>query len=134
MIAALVGDPVADGVDTIGTQGVADGLALADPEGLADDFGEAVPDALGLVAGVPVGLAAGVALAHRPGLCGASRVALTDWPLPPPLSSRATGTTISPMKTVMTKATAPHSRRQKAALLLRIRALRPSPAAAYCAC
>jgi hypothetical protein len=51
----------------------------------------------------------------------------------PPFSSSAAGTTSSPMMTVTTKASAPHSWSQKARDELRIRALRPAPVAVCCA-
>ena len=52
-------------------------------------------------------------------------------PLP---SSNAAGTTIRPMMTATTKASAPHSWSQKARDELRIRALRPAPVGVCCAC
>ena len=54
-------------------------------------------------------------------------------PLPPPFSSSAIGTTRIPRRTVATKASAPHSWRQNVRDELRIRVLRPAPAAACCA-
>ena len=52
----------------------------------------------------------------------------------PLTSSNPAGTTIRPMMTVTTKASAPHSWSQKARDELRIRALRPSPVEVCCAC
>ena len=104
-------DPEGDGV------GVGDGVGLA--------VGVAVVDGVGVAAGTQK-LGAGV---------GASNVRLVgELALPPPSSSSAAGTTSRPMMTVTTKASAPHSWSQKARDELRIRALRPAPVEAYCAC
>lgn len=128
-----VGDglPVGDG------QGLADALGLADPdtpaegEALGDADAEAVADGLALA----LGLADGVTVAQAKGGEAMVRsVLLTFWLRPPPLSRRATGTTISPMRTVITNAAAPHSRRQKSGLEVRIRARRPFPVGAYSSC
>jgi hypothetical protein len=128
-------DAVADGDG----QGVADALAIAVPDGLAD------PEGVGDGVGVGVGLAFGLAEPDGVGVAaatqklgagvGASSVRLVgDAAVLPPSSSNAAGTTISPMMTVTTKASAPHSWSQKARDELRIRALRPSPVGVCCAC
>lgn len=106
-VAAGVGVGVAVGVGT----SVADGLT----DGLAD------PDALGAM-----GVTQGVFWTRTPVL---PAVVVAWW-----VSSRAAGTTIIPMATVSTNASAPHSRRQKAHELFRIRGRRPFPASAYCGC
>jgi hypothetical protein len=119
--------------------GVADALGVADPDGLADGVGD------GVGVGVGVGLALGLAEPDGVGVAaatqklgagvGANRVRLAgDAALLPPASSNAAGTTIRPMMTVTTKASAPHSWSQKARDELRIRALRPAPVGVCCAC
>lgn len=116
-----------------GTHGVAeaDGLADGDAPGLAlgeaDGFGEVLAE------GVALGLVEGPTDAHSPGVAWLRRTLFPAPLRPPPLSRRATGTTISPITTVMTKAAAPHSRRQKPGEFS-VRALRPAPAAAYSSC
>jgi hypothetical protein len=116
---------------------VAEALALGEVEAEADGEAEAFADALAPAGGLAdaAGLAdAGEDTQAKGGVGRVRRMLLTFWPLPPPLSSRAAGTTISPMTTVITKAAAPHSRRQNPALELRIRARRPLPAGAYSSC
>ncbi len=115
--------------------GLAEALVTAvaegdtDPEGdgvgVGDGVGLAVVDGVGVAAGTQK-LGAGV---------GASKVRLVgELALPPPSSSSAAGTTSRPRMTVTTKASAPHSWSQKARDELRIRALRPAPVEACCAC
>ncbi len=115
--------------------GLAEALVTAvaegdtDPEGdgvgVGDGVGLAVVDGVGVAAGTQK-LGAGV---------GASKVRLVgELALPPPSSSNAAGTTNRPRMTVTTKASAPHSWSQKARDELRIRALRPAPVEACCAC
>jgi hypothetical protein len=114
-------------------QGLALALAPAEAVGLADGEGEA--EGLAEAPAVAVGLAEAPGEAQlKGGVARVTRVLLKFCALPPPLSSRAAGTTINPMTTVTTKAAAPHSRRQNPALELRIRALRPLPAEAYSSC
>ncbi len=115
--------------------GLAEALVTAvaegdtDPEGdgvgVGNGVGLAVVDGVGVAAGTQK-LGAGV---------GASKVRLVgELALPPPSSSNAAGTTNRPRMTVTTKASAPHSWSQKARDELRIRALRPAPVEACCAC
>ena len=108
---------------------VADGLTDADAEG----FG--VGDGVGLTLAVAepdgVGVTAGTQLVGG----GEKRTRFAgELALLPPSSRRAAGTTSNPRITVTTKASAPHSWSQKPRDELRIRALRPSPVAACCAC
>jgi hypothetical protein len=97
--------------------GVGVGLAL----GLAE------PDGVGVAAGAAQMLEAG-------GGENRTRLACELDLLPPLPSSNAAGTTIRPMMTATTKASAPHSWSQKARDELRIRALRPAPVGVCCAC
>jgi hypothetical protein len=125
--AVAVADGDGHGVGEAAAIAVPDGLTEADGVGDGDGLvvGEADPDGLGVAAGTQK-LGAGV---------GASSVWLVgDAALLPPFSSSAAGTTIRPMMTVTTKASAPHSWSQKARDELRIRALRPSPVGVCCAC
>jgi hypothetical protein len=110
--------------------GVAEALAVGEAEPAAEGEAEGEGDAGAEAAGLTEGEAEGEAQATG-GVARVRSVLLTFCALPPPLSRRAAGTTINPMTTVMTKAAAPHSRRQNPALELRIRALRPLPAGAY---
>ncbi len=94
---------------------------------------------LGLTLGLAPGdgLTVGLGLADGDGhgvAVGARRVVLGALTALGPLTSRASGTTTIPMRTVTTKAAAPHSRRQKAQDQLRIRGRRPAPAAACYGC
>jgi hypothetical protein len=120
--------------------GVAEALVIAVADGLADPEG----DGVGVGVGDGVGLAVGDADAEGVGVtAGAQKVGagvgarsvrlVGDAALLPPFSSKAAGTTIRPRMTVITKASAPHSWSQKARDELRIRALRPAPAAVCCA-
>ena len=117
-------------------QGVADALAIAVPDGLADAVGVGVGVGVGLAFGDADPDGVGVAATQKLGAgVGASSVRLVgDAAALPPASSNAAGTTIRPMMTVATKASAPHSWSQKARDELRIRALRPSPVGVCCAC
>ena len=81
----------------------------------------------------PDGVAAGAQMLEAGGGENRTRLAWEVDLLPPP-SSNAAGTTIRPMTTATTKASAPHSWSQKARDELRIRALRPSPVGVCCAC
>jgi hypothetical protein len=115
--------------------GVADALAIAVPDGLADVDGVGVGVGLALGLAEPDGVGVAAATQKLGAGVGASRVRLVgDAALLPPASSNAAGTTIRPMMTVTTKASAPHSWTQKARDELRIRALRPSPVGVCCAC
>lgn len=128
--------PVADvvGVAVVDGHGVGDalvaGLAEVDGEGVgvalgcADPLGDAEAEGLGLVAVTQkVGAAVGARIVVFP----AVNVLL------PPFRKRAAGTTRIPRMTVMTKASAPNSWRQKAHDEFRI-SLRPAPVVAYYAC
>jgi hypothetical protein len=117
----------------VGEALVTTGAGLPEVEG--DGFG----------VGVGVGVGAGVGLADAEGLdvptaqlgvgVGPRMIWLTgENALPPPSSSRPAGTTSMPRMTVITKARAPHSWRQKASDELRIRVLRPAPAEVCCGC
>jgi len=117
--------------------GVAEALAVAVDDGEADPDGDAVGvgDGVGLVFGLAVVDGVGVAGGTQKlgAGVGASRVRFVgEVALPLPSSRRAAGTTRSPMMTVTTKASAPHSWSQKARDELRIRALRPSPVGVCC--
>ena len=115
-VAEALAIAVADGLADVDGFGVGDGVELA--------FGDADPDGVGVAATQKLG--AGV---------GANSVRLVgEAALLPPASSSAAGTTIRPMMTVTTKASAPHSWSQKARDELRIRALRPAPVGVCCAC
>ncbi len=94
------------------------GLALV--AGEAEGLGR-----LELAGLVLTALGDGQALAEGLGLGGCSRALFTDEIGLAPLTRRAAGTTTIPSATVITKARAPHSRRQKALDELRIRARRP---------
>jgi hypothetical protein len=114
-------------------------LVIAVADGLADPEGEGlgVGDGVGLLLAVAepegVGVTAGTQPLEAGG--GENRTRLAgEVALPPPSSSNAAGTTSRPRMTATTKASAPHSWSQKARDELRIRALRPSPVAACCAC
>ena len=122
-------------------------MAVGDGHGVTEALGTAVAEADvdGEGVGLGVMLSLGVALVDGVGVTvgtqklgagvGASSVRLVgELALPPPSRSSAAGTTSSPMMTVITKASAPHSWSQKARDELRIRALRPSPAGVCCAC
>jgi hypothetical protein len=115
-------------------QGVLEALALGVAEGEVEAVALAVGDALAL----PDGETVGVALLIAEGVHGVEAWASSVW-LPgglvvvPPRSRSAAGTTSKPRMTVITKASAPHSRSQKPRDELRIRARRPARAAAYCA-
>ena len=88
--------------------------------------------------GLPEGLGDGVRLGEGLGVAdtvgGARIVLFGDEVALAPLIRSAEGTTTIPTSTVMTKAAAPHSRRQKAQDELRIRALLPSPEPACYGC
>ena len=126
-------------------------MAVGDGHGLAEALvtavaeGDTDPEGDGVGVGDGVGLAVGVAVVDGVGVgagtqklgagVGASKVRLVgELALPPPSSSNAAGTTNRPRMTVTTKASAPHSWSQKARDELRIRALRPAPVEACCAC
>jgi hypothetical protein len=108
---------------------------LADADGVGDGVGVAVGVGLAVAVGEPdgVGVAAGAQMLEAGGGENRTRLACEVDLLPPP-SSNAAGTTIRPMTTATTKASAPHSWSQKARDELRIRALRPSPVGVCCAC
>ena len=128
---------VGDGLPLGDGHGLAEALGLADGDGVAERAAPADADAEAVAAGLALapGLADGVGAAQaKGGEAMVRRVLLTFWLLPPPLSKRATGTTISPMRTVITNAAAPHSRRQKSGLEVRIRARRPFPVGACSSC
>ncbi len=114
-------EPLADGV----VVGVTDGVGLGD--GLGD----------GLTDGLTDGLIDPEGVADPRGthgvLCTSTErlpAVLLDWCV----SSSAAGTMITPRPTATTKASAPHSRRQKAHEDFRIRGLRPFPGSAYSGC
>ena len=123
--AEVVGDGEGQGVGEALLTALADGLAGA----LGDGFGVAVavadPEGVGVAAGAQIAL--GIGLGARSVWFAGEAV------LPLPSSNRAAGTTSRPRMTVITKASAPHSWSQKARDELRIRARRPSRAAACCA-
>jgi hypothetical protein len=119
------GEPLADGV----VVGVTDGFGLGD--GLGDGVGD------GLADGLTDGLIDPEGVADPRGthgvLCTSTErlpAVLLDWCV----SSSAAGTMITPRPTATTKASAPHSRRQKAHEDFRIRGLRPFPGSAYSGC
>ena len=105
------------------------------PDGFADGVGVGVGVVLlfGLADTDGDAVAAGTQMLGAGGGENRTRLAGEVDLLPPP-SSNAAGTTIRPMTTVITKASAPHSWSQKARDELRIRALRPSPVGVCCAC
>jgi hypothetical protein len=116
--------------------GVGEAAAIAVADGLADADGVGVGLAVGLVFAVAEVDGVGVASATQK--LGAGVGASNSWfageAALPPASSNAAGTTIRPMMTVTTKASAPHSWSQKARDELPVRALRPSPVGVCCAC
>src|SRR5712692_2292655 len=116
-VAATVGLALGHGVEL----GLGDGEPLAD--GLTD----------GLNNGLAVGETVGVARGAHGVLCTSTEVSpavLVDWWV----SSSAAGTMMMPRATATTKASAPHSRRQKAHEVNRVRGLRPFPGSAYFGC
>ena len=123
-VAAGDGQGVADALLTA----LADGLADAEGDGVGAGVGDGVALLFAVADAEGVGVAAG---AQKVGAgVGARSVRLVGAAvLLPPFSSNAAGTTIRPRMTVITKASAPHSWSQKARDELRIRALRPAPAA-----
>ena len=119
------GEPLAEGVAVGVAVGVGLGVGLGD--GLADGLTEGLTDPL--ADGETVGVARGA----QGVLCTSTEVSpavLLDWCV----RSSAAGTMITPRPTATTKASAPHSRRQKAHEDFRIRGLRPFPGSAYSGC
>lgn len=114
--------PLADGLGVAVGLGLGVGDGLADPEAVGD--GLADPETVGVGVGRQPG--GGVLWSSTPVL----PAVLEAWCV----SSKAAGTMIMPSATVKTKASAPHSRRQKAHEDFRIRGLRPFPGWAYSGC
>ena len=136
------GVAVADGDGVAVAAGDGQGVAKALPTAVADGLADAEGDGVGVDVGVGDGVALLFAVADAEGVgvaAGAQKVGagvgarsvrlVGDAVLLPPFSSNAAGTTMRPRMTVITKASAPHSWSQKARDELRIRALRPAPAA-----
>ena len=121
------------GVGLIDGQGEADELALAVDVALGDV--DAVGEAVGKVFALGVGDGVAVAVTAMQVACGWSSVSLAPAAVVgPPRNRSAAGTTSKPRMAVTTKASAPHSRSQKARDELRIRARRPDQAGVYFAC
>ena len=123
------GEPLAEGV-AVGVA-VGFGLGLGLGVGLGDGLADGLTD--GLSNGLAVGETVGVARGAQGVLCTRTEVSpavLVDWWV----RSSAAGTMMMPSATATTKASAPHSRRQKAHEEFRIRGLRPFPGSAYSCC
>lgn len=119
------GEPLAEGVVVGVAVGFGLGVGLGD--GLADGLTDGLTDAL------TVGETVGVARGAQGVLCTSTEVSpavLVDWCV----RRSAAGTMMMPNPTATTKASAPHSRRQKAHEVFRIRGLRPFPGPAYSGC
>jgi len=123
------GEPLAEAVVVGVKVDVVAGLGLG--VGLGDGLGDGLTD--GFTDALTVGETVGVARGTQGVLCTSTEVSpavLVDWCV----RSSAAGTMMMPRATATTKASAPHSRRQKAHEVKRVRGLRPFPGSAYSGC